>query len=429
MVKISSWGRLSQEEHEVRYLRDNIHDSFSISNKKYLAVGMHRSYGDQCLSPQGILLNATKMDRFIRFDPINGIVNCEAGILLKDIHKVTLSQGWILAVSPGTELITLGGAIANDVHGKNHCAAGSFGHHVIGLSLLRSNGEIIRCSADKNADWFSATVGGMGLSGIILSAEIQLQPVKSQWLDTETLAFDSIQNYFQLENQSEADWYYRVAWIDCVKPGGRGLFMRANHSNQSLPLLARKTSNIGFTPPISLINKWNLKIINEIYFQKGKNKKNGELQDYKNFFYPLDSIHGWNRLYGPKGFYQYQCVIPEALASDAISEILKAISAAGEGSLLGVLKRFGSKESLGMLSFPLPGYTFALDFPNRHDKTEKLFQRLDAITLEAKGRIYLAKDARMPRDIFKRTYSVYEKFLDYRDTAISSSMSRRLMGF
>lgn len=427
MVKVSSWGRLSHDEHEIYHIRDNF---FSLGSKKIvLPFGMGRSYGDQCLNPQGILLNTTKMDRFIHFDRSTGILNCESGVLLKDIQKITISQGWMLAVSPGTELITLGGAIANDVHGKNHCVAGSFGHHLISLSLLRSNGEIIECSPDKNADWFAATLGGMGLTGIILSAEIQLQPVKGPWLNTETLVFDSIQDYCQLEKQSETDWCHRVAWIDCVKSRGRGLFMRANHSNHDASLPIKKNYRMGITPPISLVNKWNLKIINQIYFQKGKQKTGIELQDYQNFFYPLDCIHEWNRLYGPKGFYQYQCVIPESSATDAISEILKAISSAGEGSLLGVLKRFGNKKSLGILSFPLPGYTFALDFPNRYYKTEKLFQRLDAIVQQAGGRIYLAKDARMPRDVFKQIYPAYEKFLDYRDTTISSSMSKRLMGF
>lgn len=429
MVKVSSWGKLSQDEHDVHYLRDNF-SQLSIPNakKNFLPFGMGRSYGDQCLNPHGILLNTTKMDKFICFDRSTGILNCESGVLLKDIQQITIPQGWILPVSPGTELITLGGAIANDVHGKNHCATGTFGHHLISISLLRTTGEIIHCSPHKNIEWFAATVGGIGLTGIILSAEIQLQSVKGPWLETETLAFDAIDDYFQIEKQSETEWSYRVAWIDCIKSRGRGLFMRANHadSNQSLPI--KKNYRINFTPPLSLINKWNLKLINEIYFQKGKSKKTADIQDYQQFFYPLDRIYEWNRLYGPKGFYQYQCAVPEDGSGNVIKEILKTISSTGDGSILAVLKRFGSKESLGMLSFPFPGYTFALDFPNRYSVTGKLFDRLDTIVQQAKGRIYLAKDARMSKNLFEIAYPMHQKFMNYRDPKISSAMSKRLMG-
>jgi len=430
MVAISSWGRLGRFEHEVVGLSDR-HQVVSQlkSNPIGIAHGMGRSYGDVCLNPDGVLWKTTGLDRFIRLDENSGNLVCEAGVLLRDIQRLVIARGWILPVTPGTQLVTVGGAIANDVHGKNHHGSGSFGDHIKWLKLIRTDGSIIICAPNLLPDWFAATVGGFGLTGVITEVEIQLRRVTGPWLSTETIAYSNLNEFFHLADASEADWEHTVSWIDCVAKGGRGLFMRANptDSDEQQEPKARKLT-IPFAPPISLINKLTLRPFNTAYFNLKKRQAGRRTTHYESFFYPLDNLLEWNRMYGPKGFYQYQCVVPRSVGHDAVQAMLKEISRSGEGSFLAVLKTFGNRQALGMMSFPQPGVTLALDFPNLGERTLKLFERLDTIVREAGGRLYLAKDARMPRDLFEAGYPRLAEFLKYRDPGMSSALSRRLIG-
>lgn len=432
MVAISSWGRLSSDEHEVVALSDSRRIQASLKNAvpSGLAYGMGRSYGDSCLNPGGKLWITTGLDHFIAFDDRTGRLVCEAGVLLRDIQRLTIPRGWILPATPGTQIVTVGGAIANDVHGKNHHVLGSFGDHVQSLTLVRTDGEVIQCGPNERADWFAATVGGLGLTGVITQAEIQLRRVAGPWLDTETVPYASLREFFRLADDSEAEWEHTVAWIDCTMGSrARGLFMRGNPShenNRSSTQGAKLTMPI--VPPISLVNRLSLPPFNIGYYYLKKWQAGKGIAHYEPFFYPLDNLLEWNRMYGPKGFYQYQSVVPRDVGQDAVQAMLKEIARSGDGSFLAVLKTFGNRQSVGMMSFPRPGVTLALDFPNHGERTLKLFERLDAIVREAKGRLYLAKDARMPRELFEVGYPRLAEFIQYRDPGISSALSRRLMG-
>ena len=391
---------------------------------------MGRSYGDVCLNPEGTLWVTTGIDHFIAFDDSTGRLVCEAGVLLRDIQRLVIARGWILPVTPGTQLVTVGGAIANDVHGKNHHARGSFGDHVQRLTLIRTDGEVIQCGPNERSDWFAATVGGLGLTGVITQADIQLCRVAGPWLDTETVPYADLDEFFRLADGSEADWEHTVSWVDCIARGGsRGLFMRGKPTHASdRPAPRARHLTVPMVPPISLVNRRSLRPFNTAYYHIKKWQAGPAITHYEPFFYPLDHIHKWNRMYGPKGFFQYQSVVPREVGQDAISAMLREIAQSGDGSFLAVLKTFGNRMPVGMLSFPQPGVTLALDFPNHGNRTHQLFERLDAIVREAKGRIYLAKDARMPRELFEAGYPRLAEFLKYRDPGIGSGLSRRLMG-
>lgn len=432
MVAVSSWGRLWQWEHDVKFLTDRRQVASVIhTSNPGVAHGMGRSYGDVCLNPEGALWNTTGLDRFISLDEKTGRLVCEAGVLLRDIQRLVIPKGWILPVTPGTQLVTVGGAIANDVHGKNHHVLGTFGDHLQHMTLLRTDSEVIECGPQLRRDWFSATVGGLGLTGFILTAEIQLRRVSGPWVDTETIPHENLAEFFRLADDSEADWEHTVSWIDCISGGGgRGIFMRGNPSfSQNEPKLTKRGVSIPLVPPVSLVNRLTLRPFNTAYYNLKKWQAGRGVVHYEPFFYPLDNLLEWNRIYGPRGFYQYQSVVPRADGKEVVQAMLHEISSAGRGSFLAVLKTFGNRESVGMMSFPCPGVTLALDFPNKGTRTEKLFARLDAIVQEAGGRIYLAKDARMPRSLFGSGYPKLENFLPYRDPGISSAMSRRLMGY
>jgi FAD/FMN-containing dehydrogenase len=394
-----------------------------------LAHGMGRSYGDVCLNPNGILWQTTGLNRFIEFDDNTGCLECEAGVLLRDIQQLVVPRGWMLPVTPGTQMVTVGGAIANDVHGKNHHAAGSFGDHLQHIVLARTDSEILHCGPTLRPDWFAATIGGLGLTGIILTARIQLRQVLGPWLNTETLPYANLDEFFSLADESEADWEHTVSWIDCIGGGGRGLFMRANPAEVSAgPEPKGRRLTVRVESPISLVNRLSLRPFNTAYFNIKKWRAGSAVAHYEPFFYPLDKVLEWNRLYGPKGFFQYQSVVPHEVGRQAIQAMLREIAICGDGSFFAVLKTFGNRKPVGMLSFPRPGATLALDFPNNGHRTFKLFERLDAVVREAKGRIYLAKDARMPRDLFEAGYPRLTEFLQFRDPGISSGLSRRLMG-
>jgi FAD/FMN-containing dehydrogenase len=399
------------------------------SNPGGIPHGNGRSYGDVCLNPEGVLWHTIGLDHFIAFDQSTGRLVCEAGVLLRDIQRLVIPCGWVLPVTPGTQLVTVGGAIANDVHGKNHHVLGSFGDHVQRIRLLRTNSQTIECGPQDKADWFAATVGGLGLTGIIVAAEIQLRRVAGPWLDTETVPYANLDEFFQLADESEADWQHTVSWIDCISTGGRGLFMRGNPTDPGdRPEPKGRKLTMPIVPPVSLVNPLTLRAFNMTYFNLKKWQAGRAIAHYESFFYPLDNLLEWNRIYGPKGFYQYQSVVPREVGQEATQAMLGEIARSGEGSFLAVLKTFGDRQPVGMLSFPRPGVTLALDFPNKGERTQKLFERLDAIVREAGGRIYPAKDARMPRELFEAGYPRLNEFMKYRDPGISSGLSRRLMG-
>mgnify|MGYP000190260610 CR=1 FL=1 len=448
MKAVNAWGRLTQELHDVQVLTDRTLVASSLeyrAGQLGLAYGNGRSYGDVCLNPDGKLWHTSGLNKLMSFDDNTGRLVCEAGVLLRDIQRILVPRGWMLPVTPGTQLITVGGAIANDVHGKNHHVVGTFGDHVVGLSLARTSGEVWKLDWSNTPAQMSATVGGMGLTGVIVTAELQLRRVGSPWLQTETLPYQSLDKFFELADASEKGWEHTVSWIDCI--GGkktRGIFLRANpmilkEVDASLSLKSKliaqqrlaekKPFSIPFVLPISLANGLSLKPFNMAYYQLQKMKHGFDVAHYEPFLYPLDNVLHWNRMYGPRGFYQYQSVVPREGGQAAVQAMLDAISASGEGSFLAVLKTFGNREAKGLLSFPMPGVTLALDFPNRGERTLALFDTLDAIVREAGGRLYMAKDARMPRDLFEAGYPHLSEFIKHRDTGISSAMSRRLMEY
>jgi FAD/FMN-containing dehydrogenase len=431
MVEATSWGRLGHWAHDVIPLHESAAVASHLARSAPgIAYGMGRSYGDVCLNPQGTLWTTRGMDRFIHFDRESGLLECEAGVLLKDIQSLALASGWMLPVTPGTQFVTVGGALANDVHGKNHHGFGSFGDHVRSLTLVRSDGEQIECGPGLNADWYAATVGGMGLTGIITRVKVALRPVVGPWLNVESMPYDSLGQFFQLADESEQDWEYTVSWIDCLSRNKRrGIFFRANHAPAQVQgSYAPRQLGFPITPPLSLVNRLSLRPFNAAYFHRNKFRAGTRVEHYQPFFYPLDGIARWNRMYGPRGFYQYQCVIPPQQREEAVEQMLNEIARSGTGSFLAVLKTFGQRTAPGLLSFPQPGVTLALDFPNRGDATLALMQRLDAIVAEAGGRLYAAKDARMPRELYEAGYPQLEAFHPFRDPGMSSALSRRLLG-
>jgi len=428
MVKVSSWGRLSAAEHDVLALQPG-HTPAWRPSAPGIFMGMGRSYGDVCLNPGGALWQTTGLNHYLAFDPQTGILHCESGTLLRDIQLTFVPQGWMLPVTPGTQFVTVGGAIANDVHGKNHHVMGSFGDHVVSLELARSNGEVLHCSPQTNADMLEATIGGFGMTGLIKSAAIRLRPVQGPWLSTESMPYRSLSEFFELADSSEKDWEYTVSWIDCIGGQGvRGIFMRGNHAAHQQAAPPPHARSMPMTPPISMVNALSLRAFNLAYFNWHSLQAGAHIEHYQKFFYPLDSINHWNRMYGPQGFYQHQCVLPRDLGPDALNTMVDAIKRSGEGSFLAVLKTFGQRKAPGLMSFAMPGVTLALDFPNRGPRTLQLLARLNDIVAEAKGRIYVAKDACMPRALFEQGYPQLPAFLAYRDPGVSSALSRRLIG-
>jgi len=406
------------------------------SDDLLLGIGNGRSYGDVGINAGHTVVKAAGLDRYIAFDAETGIIECEAGMLLDEIIRDFLPQGWFLSVVPGTRFVSVGGAIANDVHGKNHHAAGAFGNQVESLTLLRSDEPTPRvCSREQSAELFRATIGGLGLTGFIVSARLQLRRVETGWMRVTTRKFGSLDQFFDLNGWAEARFPYTVAWIDCLSARGRkvrGVYMAGDHASgemigsRTLFPPAPPAHSVWLTPPFSLINGASLRAFNLLYYARAADRDH-RLQNFFTFFWPLDALLDWNRIYGPQGFYQYQCVLPPAVASDAAAEILTTISRSGQGSFLAVLKTFGQQAPEGLLSFPRPGLTIALDFPNLGERTLAQFRLLDRIVLAAKGAIYPAKDAAMPPELFAAGYPNISKFLRHKDPNFSSSLWRRLM--
>ena len=430
MTLVSSWGRLDKQEHDVCYLSSSDQAVPEITSAvSGIAYGMGRSYGDVCLNPEGRLWNTSKLNRFLAFDQHSGLLSCQAGVTLQQIQQLFIPRGWALPVTPGTQYVTVGGALANDVHGKNHHVHGSFGDHVTSIKLLRSDATMIECGQGNNEQWFNATVGGIGLTGLILEVELQLRPVNSPWINAEIIPFEGLDDFLQLSRASESDCEYNVSWVDAASSRRpRGIFISGNHAMEGPPWKQKQGGlTMPFQPPLSMVNHLSVKLFNAAYYQINKYKAGRSKVHYRPFFYPLDNIGHWNRMYGPNGFYQHQCVIPFRDALPAMESMLARIHQSGQGSFLSVLKTFGERQSRGLLGFPRPGITLAMDFPNKGERTLSLLAELDNIVVEAGGSIYLAKDARMSKGVFRKSYPMIEEFMQFRDPGISSAMSRRLM--
>jgi FAD/FMN-containing dehydrogenase len=394
-----------------------------------LPFGQGRSYGDVAQNTSGILVCTRKLDRFIAFDDERGVLRAEAGTRLLDVLQVAAPRGWYLPVVPGTQFVSIGGAIANDVHGKNHHREGTFGRHVLRFELLRSDGSRLVCAPHDNPDWFAATIGGLGLTGLVTWAELALKRVPGTNVDVETLPCTSLAQFASLCDASDASHEYTVAWFDCFsyRDGNfRGLFTRANHAPGS-PSPARALAAVPVTPPIGLVRPAAMKAFNRAYFTAGARRGSGiDRMPLDRFLYPLDRIDRWNRLYGPRGFLQLQCAVPKAQAEAGVGALLEAIARSGQGSFLAVLKRFGAQQSPGMLSFPLEGTTLALDFTHAGDATLRLFDALHAIVRAHHGRMYPAKDACMSAADFDAGYPQWRRMLPFVDPGFGSDLWRRV---
>jgi len=419
-MEICNWGNYPRIDATLIDF-DNAEDLLlPLAEKKSLiARGLGRCYGDSALNET--IISTLRFNRLLAFDDNTGVLTCEAGVSLKEIIDVFMPRGWFLPVTPGTKYVTVGGAIASDVHGKNHHNAGTFSNHLISVAVLLSSGSIQSCSRHENGDLFWSTCGGMGMTGIIVQATFQLIPIPSSYIVQETLRAGNLGQIMELFETS-IDWTYTVAWIDCLTTGktqGRSILMRGKHAKaenltqwkeatEPFAIKAASKINIPVFMPNWILSNSSVRLFNSLYYNKAPRHTQRSITDYDKFFYPLDSLINWNRIYGKRGFTQYQFVLPKEGSGKGLKKILARISAAGLGSFLGVLKLFGKQNNL--ISFPMEGYTLALDFPIN----ERLFpflDTLDDIVLDYGGRLYLTKDVRMSERIFRGGYKKSEKFI------------------
>ncbi|MEQ9568668.1 MAG: FAD-binding oxidoreductase [Longimicrobiales bacterium] len=426
-----SWGRLYPPAPRVVLAAPGGPEEMDVADSGFLPWGNGRSYGDVCHRTDGVLLDMRPRNRILAFDVESGVLRAEAGVTLDELLDVVVPAGWFLPVSPGTRFVTLGGAIANDVHGKNHHVAGTFGRHVLALELARSDGSRRVCGPEREKEWFEATIGGLGLTGVILWAEISLTPMPTRYLTVDTTRFGDLDEFFELSDRTNESHEYTVAWVDCLARGastGRGWMMAGNHATEAPAKRRRAPRTIDFfvEPPFSLVNGPSLRIFNELYYRR--RVPSPALVDYEPFFYPLDRILNWNRMYGPRGFFQFQCVVPPGEGRRVTHELLDQVAAHRQGSFLAVLKQFGDLASPGLLSFPRPGPTLSLDFPNRGEKTRRLLRILESVVMEAGGALYPAKDAVMSCETFERSYPAWRELEALRDPRIDSDFWQRVTG-
>ncbi len=345
----ASWGRIPRVRQRVVRPQHRLDSLRQFPRElSWLPFGNGRSYGDSCLNDGGLLIDTRGLDRFVSFDEATGRLACESGVLLAEILELVVPRGWFPCVTPGTRFVTVGGAIANDVHGKNHHVAGTFGRHVLRFELLRSDGSRCLCSREENVELFRATIGGLGLTGLIQWAEIQLRPIASPLVSVETVKFGSLDDFFALSAEADRASEYTVAWIDCLSGGAgraRGHFIKGTHAEAGAGdgARARAPRPLAFPldPPFSLVNRASLRLFNAAYYHRQVRESRRQAVHYAPFFYPLDGVEHWNRMYGRNGFFQFQCAIPPAGARDALQEMLREIAGSGQGSFLAVLKEFG----------------------------------------------------------------------------------------
>lgn len=415
---ITGWGQYPGVDARV-IEADNPEDLNKLLQQGFsgIARGQGRSYGDSALA-KSVILNRP-LDHFLHFDEHSGVLHCQAGVTLAQIIEVFLPRGWFLPVTPGTKYVSLAGAIAADVHGKNHHHVGCFSEFINELKLLKPDGQLVNCSKHNNSELFHATCGGMGLTGIIIDACVQLIPVCSKLIKQQTIVSQNLAQTLELIEQHR-DATYSVAWVDCLRKGktmGRALLYLGEHDNQTdKPKYSPRTKpglGIPLNAPGFVLNPLSIRLFNELYYFQGSRKTHQALVDIDPFFYPLDGIANWNRLYGKKGFSQYQCVIPKDQSQTALQEIFALITESQQGSFLSVLKLLGPANN-NLLSFPMEGYTFALDFKS-HPRLPALLKKLDQVVMEHGGRVYLCKDAYLTADDFKTMYPRWQEFKTLRE--------------
>jgi decaprenylphospho-beta-D-ribofuranose 2-oxidase len=439
---LSGWGRYPHCLAEV-YRPEKISELAAIVTadpNQIVPRGAGRAYGDAAINGPGRVIDLTRFNRMLAFDPVTGVLRCEAGVTIGDLIETFLPRGFFPPVVPGTRFVTLGGAIAADIHGKNHHRDSSFSAHVLSLDLMLASGEVHRCSRDQNSELFWATAGGMGLTGVVLGIELTLRPVESAWIQGEIIRAANIDQAIEAFERSDRECGYSVAWIDCVSTKsalGRSVITLGNFASRDqlerklraapFHIKPRMGAAVPFDFPGMVLNPMTVRGFNAAYYRRHPSLPR-TLIDCERFFFPLDSIREWNRIYGGAGFVQYQCVFPENESREGLVEILDAITKSRRGSFLAVLKKFGPQE--GMLSFPMPGYTLALDFSMR-DGLLPFLDQVDEIVLKRGGRIYLAKDARMSPETFHAMYANLPAWRAIKAASdpnnhFSSSLARRL---
>ncbi|MCB1361116.1 MAG: FAD-binding oxidoreductase [Rhodobacter sp.] len=445
-MQLEGWGRYPRTEGTLSAPRDTaalaalVTEGPATGSAKgpgpLIARGMGRAYGDAAIGRHAV--STRHFNRMIAFDDQTGQLTAESGVTLGEIIDAFLPRGWFLSVTPGTQFVSLGGAIAADVHGKNHHSEGSFGTFVDWIEVMGPDGRVTRTLPGE--DLFEWTLGGMGLTGVIVRCAIRLKRVESGWIRQQTIAAPNLDAALAAFERTYAATY-SMAWIDCAASGatmGRSIVMNGEHASRAeLPAAHRGTPFVtprhkGPRVPVDLpgfvLNPWSIRAFNALYYQKGAHTPPSSLVGWEPFFYPLDAIRDWNRIYGRKGFMQFQCVVPLESHAEGLRAILEAISRTGAGSFLAVLKRFGAQNS--RLSFPMEGYTLALDFPMTQ-RSLALMPELDRITADHGGRFYLAKDSRMSADTLRRTDPRWQDFSAWRSTQgmtgrFTSAQSERL---
>lgn len=441
-TKLSGWGNFPVMEcglYEAFRASDAARLLTEGPEPSHIARGLGRSYGDTALNDRGGVLLTRRMNKMLSFDPAEAALECEAGVTFEEIVDVFLPRGYFLPVTPGTKSITVGGAIANDVHGKNHHRDGCFSNYVLSMKLLLPDGTIRECSPTRDAELFWATAGGIGLTGVILSARFRLMRVESAYMRVDYYKARDLDDALERFERTDDRYRYSVAWIDCLASGkrlGRSVLMQGEHLPAAdlpngvppweKPRAARLS--VPFPLPSATLNAYTVARFNDAYYGMHRTQENKRV-GLDAFFYPLDSIRHWNRMYGKRGFLQYQFVLPPETSRSGLIDILELLSANRRSSFLAVLKRFGPQGE-GWLSFPKPGYTLALDLPMAGDAVPFL-RRLDEIVLRSGGRLYLAKDAAMTPETLAASYPNLESFLRLRAAVdphgrLASAMSRRL---
>jgi decaprenylphospho-beta-D-ribofuranose 2-oxidase len=442
---VSGWGRFPVARTELyRPERMRSLETAMGCADTVLARGLGRSYGDACYNSAGATVLMERLDRFLSFDAGTGMLDCEAGVSFVQLLETFVPRGFFPPVTPGTKFVTVGGALACDVHGKNHHVDGSFSRHVLDFDLLTADGTVVRCSRTENADLFRATVGGMGLTGIVTRLRFALRRMETSYVSVDYERAANLRDALERLEARDAHYRYSVAWIDCLAGGpslGRSVLMRGNPASadevraakvrEPLRGMSPPRLRVPFDAPASLLNRHSVRAFNGLYYRRYPVEARGRIVHFEPFFYPLDGIGDWNRLYGRRGFVQYQFVVPTDGAAAPLEDALRLVSAAGAPSFLAVLKRFGDGPEAGLLSFPRAGYTLALDLPWRGSHTEVLLRALDDVVVAAGGRVYLAKDARMRRDLVGAMYPALDEWRGIRDGIdpagrFSSDLGRRL---
>jgi len=422
----SSWGNRGAVPHFVNTPNNISRCSIINEFESVLVYGRGRSYGDVCFNSRNGLIDSRFLDRLVSFEEEQLLVTCQSGVILKNLVIFLNSKNKFVPVSPGTANVTIGGMVANDVHGKNHHRVGSFGNHIHSLKLLKGNGSVLECSPTCNSDLFSATIGGLGLTGMILTVTLKVISVKNNCIAVKSIKTKNIEQMLELFDETDNDYEYTVAWLDMQSTPQNGIFSCGNHADNDIDCSSSSPAKtIPINAPNWLLNNTVSKLFNKFYFFKS-NQSEGEVSSYQSFFYPLDGVEHWNRLYGSRGFFQYQFVVPYEDFLSVYTKILKLIYKYSQPTYLAVLKKFGEIKSIGMLSFPRAGYTLAMDFPDKGESSLKMFADFDRVVIDAGGAVYPAKDARMNRDTFLNSFPRAEEFIKHKDDKYCSDFWRRV---